>query len=150
MTIEQWGPSTWIFMHTIAEKIKSESYPVVGKQVINFIILICRNLPCPDCATHAKEFWSKVIIQNINSKQDLINLLYVFHNSVNKRRKVPSFKYENLAYYKTRGVIETFNIFARNFTTRGNMKLLNESFHRNMMLSSLRSWLMNHIQHFEL
>jgi hypothetical protein len=137
-------------MHTLAEKIKPSSYPIAGKQVINFIILICRNLPCPECSQHAKEFWAKVKIQNINSKQDLINLLFVFHNTVNKRRRVASFKYENLSYYKGRGVIETFNIFARNFTTRGNMNLINESFHRNMMLANLRSWLMNNIQHFEI
>jgi len=150
MSPNQWGPPTWIFMHTLSEKIKPSSYPIAGKQIINFIILICRNLPCPECAQHAKEFWAKVKIQNINSKQDLSNLLFVFHNTVNKRRGAKPFKYEDLSYYKERGVLESFNIFARNFTTRGNMNLINESFHRNMMLSNLRNWLMNNIQHFEL
>lgn len=150
MSPNQWGPPTWIFMHTLAEKIKDSSYPAIGKQLIHFLTSICKNLPCPECSQHAKEFWAKVKVQNINSRQDLVSLLFVFHNMVNRRKGLKPFKYEDLQYYKTRGVIETFNIFARNFTTRGNMNLINESFHRNMMLSNLRTWLMNNIQHFNL
>ncbi len=150
MSPNQWGPPTWIFMHTLAEKIKESSFPIIGKQLISNIILICRHLPCPECAQHAKEFWAKVKVGNINSGQDLKNLLYVFHNVVNKRKKLLPYKYENLNYYKTRGVIETFNIFARNYQTRGNMNLINESFHRNMALGNIKTWLMNNIQHFEL
>mgnify|MGYP003340913606 CR=1 FL=1 len=55
---------------TLAEKIKDENFANVGKQLIQFLILICRNLPCPECAQHAKEFWSKVKVQNINSRED--------------------------------------------------------------------------------
>ena len=54
-----------------------------------------------------------------------------------------------MAYYNTKNVIDTYNMFARNFNTKGNMNLINESFHRNMMLSSLRTWLMANIIHFE-
>jgi len=150
MSPNQWGPPTWIFMHTLAEKIKDSSYPAIGKQLIHFLTAICKNLPCPECSQHAKEFWAKVKVQNINSRQDLVSLLFVFHNMVNRRKGLKPFKYEDLQYYKTRGIIETFNIFARNFTTQGNMNLINESFHRNMMLSNLRTWLMNNIQHFNL
>ena len=87
---------------------------------------------------------------NIKSKTDLINLLFVFHNTVNKRARAPAFRYENLGYYNTKNVFETYNLFARNFNTRGNMKLINESFHRNMMLSSLRNWMVTNMSHFEL
>jgi hypothetical protein len=150
MSPNQWGPPTWIFIHTLAEKIKESSFQHIGKQLIQIIINICRNLPCPDCTIHAKQFWAKVNVQNLNSRDDLINLIYVFHNIVNKRKGQSMFKYEDLKYYKSRGIIETFNIFARNFTTRGNMNLINESFHRNMMLTNLRSWLMNNLIHFNL
>ena len=109
---------------------------------------ICNNLPCPECALHAKHFWAKVKTANINNKIDLINLLFVFHNIVNKRKHLPPFKYDNLQYYKTKNVIDTYNLFSRNFNTHGNMNLINESFHRNMMLASLRSWLMQNLQHF--
>jgi hypothetical protein len=135
-------------MHTLAAKIKETSFPVIGPNLILILIQICNNLPCPECSQHAKQFWSKVKTANIKSKSDLINLLFVFHNMVNKRKQLRPFKYENLQYYETRNIIETYNTFARNFNTRGNMNLINESFHRNMMLSSLRTWVMSNLSHF--
>jgi hypothetical protein len=149
MSPSYWGPSTWVFMHTLAAKIKEDSFPVIGPNLILVLIQISNNLPCPDCAKHAKEFWSKVKVANIKSKTDLVNLLFVFHNMVNKRRNVKGFKYENLKYYETKNVIETYNIFSRNFNTRGNMNLINESFHRNMMIASLKKWIMTNIIHFD-
>jgi len=150
MSPNTWGPPTWIFLHTLAEKIKEESFPIIGPNLIMAIMQICYNLPCPDCTLHAKTFWSKVKTANIRSKTDLINLLFVFHNIVNKRKNLPPFKYVDLQYYKTRNIIETHNQFARNFNTHGNMKLLNETFHRNRMLSSFKSWFMKNLYHFNL
>jgi hypothetical protein len=137
-------------MHTLAAKIKETSFPVIGPSLILVLIQICNNLPCPECAQHAKEFWSKVKTANIKTKDDLINLLFVFHNIVNKRKQLQPFKHENISYYKTRNVVHTYNSFSRNFNTRGNMNLINESFRRNIMLSSLRTWLMTNLIHFDL
>ena len=150
MSPNQWGPPTWIFMHTLAAKIKDESFPVLGQQLIMIIIQICNNLPCPECAQHAKHFWNKVKVSNIQSKNDLINLLFVFHNIVNKRKQYLPFKHTDLQFYNSKNIIETHNSFARNFNTKGNMNLINESFHRNMMLSSLKTWLMNNLVHFNM
>ena len=150
MSPSYWGPSTWIFMHTLAAKIKETSFPVIGSSLILVLIQICNNLPCPECAQHAKQFWANVKTANIKTKDDLINLLFVFHNIVNKRKQIPQFKYENLPYYNTRNIVGTYNIFSRNFNTRGNMSLINESFRRNMMLSSLRLWIMSNLNHFDL
>jgi hypothetical protein len=137
-------------MHTLAAKIKETSFPVIGPSLILVLIQICNNLPCPECAQHAKQFWSKVKTANIKTKDDLINLIFVFHNMVNKRKQLPPFKHENLPYYKTRNIVQTYNAFSRNFNTRGNMSLINDSFRRNMMLSSLRTWLMTNLIHFDL
>jgi hypothetical protein len=114
------------------------------------LIQICNHLPCPECTTHAKEFWYKVKTANIKTKMDLINLLFVFHNMVNKRKGRMPFKYENLQFYETKNLINTYNYFSRNFNTKGNMNLINESFHRSRMLSSLRTWMMTNIGHFNL
>ena len=149
MSPSTWGPSTWMFMHTLVAKIKESSFPAVGQNLIRILIQICNNLPCPECAQHAKHFWVKVKTENISSKTDLINLLFVFHNMVNKRKQYPAFKYDNLAYYDSKNVIDTYNSFSRNFNTRGNMSLISESFHRNMMLSALRTWMMKNITHFD-
>jgi len=150
MSPSYWGPSTWIFMHTLSAKIKETSFPVIGKSLIIILIQICNNLPCPECSQHARQFWSKVKTSNITTKSDIINLLFVFHNMVNKRKKQLPFKHENLRYYETRNIIETYNRFSQNFNTHGNMNLINESFHRNIMLANLRKWLMTNLVHFNI
>ena len=150
MSPSQWGPPTWIFMHTLAEKIKEDSFAIIGHNLILVIIQICNNLPCPECAQHAKQFWANVKISNIKNRTDLINLLYVFHNTVNKRKRNQLLRYPDLQYYRTRNIIETYNAFSKNFNTKGNMNLINESFHRNLMLKKLRQWLMSNIAHFNL
>jgi len=150
MSPSTWGPPTWIFIHTLAEKIKDSSFDLIGTNLIMFIMKICHNLPCETCSQHAKQFWIKVKIANIKNKTDLINLLFVFHNMVNKRKRYLPFKYIDLQYYKSRNVIETHNQFAKNFNTKGNMNLINEAFHRNMLLTTLKTWLMNNLSHFNL
>ena len=150
MSPSTWGPPTWVFMHTLAEKIKEESFPVIGHQLILILMQICNNLPCPECASHAKNFWSKVKTDNIKNKIDLINLLFVFHNMVNKRKRLPPFKYESLQYYQSKNVIDTYNLFSKNFNTKGNMNLITESFHRNIMMLSLRKWIMSSLIHFNM
>jgi hypothetical protein len=136
-------------MHTLAAKLKESSFNVIGSHLIQVFTQICNNLPCPECSQHSKLFWSKVKINNIKNKTDIINLLYVFHNIVNQRKNYKAFKYENLKYYETKNVIDTYNTFSKNFNTRGNMNLINESFHRNMMLTSLKKWMMTNINHFD-
>jgi hypothetical protein len=143
-----WGRPTWLFIHTLAEKLKDSSFPLIGQQLIGAIIQICNHLPCPECAQHAKQFWSKVKTGNIHNREDLKNILFVFHNMVNKRKQYSSFKYVDLQYYKSKNVIETYNSFAKNFNTNGNMNLINESFHRNRMLASLKKWIMINLGHF--
>jgi hypothetical protein len=150
MSPSQWGPPTWMFLHTLAEKVKDESFPIIGPQIIANIIQICSLLPCPECADHAKKFWGNVGTSNLNTKADLINLLYVFHNTVNKRKKMPAFRYDNLHYYGSKSVVESFNWFAKNFNTNGNMNFISESFHRNRFLSKLRQWFLSNIMHFHL
>ena len=150
MSPNQWGPPTWVFFHTLAAKIKDGHFETIGPQVINNIIAICGLLPCPECSVHAKQFWAKVNINKVNTKEDLINLLYVFHNTVNKRKHNRPFQYVDLQYYKTLNLIETFNNFTKNFHTRGNMNLINEAFHRSRLLGSLKNWLMSNIGQFNI
>ena len=150
MSPSQWGPPTWVFFHTLAAKIKDGHFETIGQQVIHNIIAIFGLLPCPECSVHAKQFWAKVNINKVTTKEDLINLLYVFHNTVNKRKHNRPFQYVDLQYYKTLNLIETFNNFTKNFHTRGNMNLINESFHRSRLLASLKNWLMTNISQFNI
>ena len=39
-----WGPCTWYLFHTLAEKVKEESFPLIKDSLISLIIRICSNL----------------------------------------------------------------------------------------------------------
>jgi hypothetical protein len=150
MSPSDWGPPTWIFLHTLAEKVKETSFPLISQQLIKIIIQICNNLPCPECTTHAKVFWSNVNVATIQTKQDLINLLFIFHNNVNRRKRMPLFKHEHLVNYGKLKLIQQYNNFTKKFNTNGNMNFINEAFHRKLMMISLKRWLMTNISHFNI
>ena len=38
MSPSQWGPPTWMFIHTLAEKVKEDSFAIIGNQIIVNII----------------------------------------------------------------------------------------------------------------
>ena len=82
----KWGKPTWYFLHTLAEKVKTENFDKIKNQLLNIIYSICCNLPCPTCATHAQAYLNKINFKNITSKDQLKNILYVFHNSLNKQK----------------------------------------------------------------
>lgn len=149
-SISLWGPSTWIFFHTLAEKIKEDKFIIIKSELHNILLQISYNLPCPDCANHAKIFWSKVNFNNVNTKTDLKNILFTFHNIVNKRKNKQLYKYEDLNNYKNNQLIQSFNNFIKNFHTHGNMKLINESWRRTILLLQIKKWFLKNLQNFEL
>ena len=89
MSINIWGPSTWILFHTLIEKLTDDGFDKIGLPLFTYIKRICRNLPCPDCAQHASYFLSQINLANIKTKHDLKTTIYIFHNNVNKRKNKP-------------------------------------------------------------
>ena len=57
---EIWGPPIWILFHTLSEKIDDIAYNKLYLQLFNFIVRICKFLPCPDCSTHASNILAKI------------------------------------------------------------------------------------------
>jgi len=146
-----WGPPTWTFLHTLAEKIKESEFVNIKQQLIFNIILICKNLPCPDCTQHATHFWTHVVnLSTIVKKQDLINVLYSFHNMVNARKRYKRYRFEQMNVYNKKHLIATFNEFMKHFHTKGNMNQINESFHRQKALRQIKTWLMTNASKFDL
>ena len=148
MSPKQWGGPIWTLYHVLAEKIKEEHYSTTYREIFSQIYQISSLLPCNECSTHAKHFLSKINVENLKTKTDLINMLYVFHNSVNSRTQSKMFKYEDLEKYKTLHIISTFNNFSKVFNTNGNMKLITENFHRKQFLINFKKWLMQNISKF--
>ena len=148
MSTNVWGPPTWILFHTLIAKLTDDGFNTVGLQLFNYIKRICNNLPCPDCAQHATQFLSKVNMGTIKTKEDLRNTMYIFHNMVNKRKNKPMYHVNDLEKYKSNNSIERYNNFIAHFKTKGNMKLLADSFQRKLLINDFKKWMMFNIRFF--
>jgi len=149
MSPNKWGPPIWTFFHTLAEKINPDKFQQIFPQLFNFIFRICRVLPCPDCSLHAVQFLSKVNPAGIKNKDDFRNIMCFFHNIVNRRKQKALFNTINLtSVYGNNNIVVAYNNFVSVFHTKGNMKLLAETFQRKLVLTDFKKWFLNNVQHF--
>jgi hypothetical protein len=148
--IEVWGPTTWKLFHCLAEKIKiqHESNQSICIQLFQVIKQICGALPCPDCSMHATHSLKNISNGEINTRQKLVNILYLFHNSVNRRKKKHLYNYSNINIYRTYNLLQVFRQFLSVFHTQGNMQQLTESFRRQMVIKNVKGWFYDNIRFF--
>ena len=144
-----WGPPIWTLLHTMAEKIHEEDFNKLIPKMFGLIKRICSYLPCPDCSQHATQFLAKLKPQQIATKLEFKNTLYLFHNMVNARKQKPLFNYGNINAYQSLNIANVFNNFVAVYNTKGNMKLLTESFQRALIVKDLRRWLMTNHESFK-
>jgi len=145
---EVWGPAVWSLFHTLAEKVNENAYPYIAKQLFNLIVRICRFLPCPECSIDASNFLAKIRIENLKTKADFKQTFYLFHNYVNAKKRKPMFNFGSLSVYQRYRLVPIVNNFISCYNTKGNMKLLNESFQRQFVLKDFRSWFSANIKAF--
>ena len=146
----KWGAPTWYLFHTLAEKVKEDSFPLIRKELLDIIFTICTNLPCPDCANHATRFMQAVNYDTILTKDDFKELLFRFHNSVNAKKGFPIFDRSELdnMYAKANTTNIILN-FYNNFKTK-TMKVTTNSFYRTTSFNNIKSWLYRMITlHFD-
>ena len=114
--VNRWGQPTWFMLHTLAEKVKHDSFPAIRKELLNMIYTICNNLPCPICRSHALDYLNSVNYNTIMTKDQLKRILFDFHNSVNLRKNYPLFPMEEVnAKYSTAitdKIIQNFMFFS--------------------------------------
>ena len=108
-----WGRATWIFLHTMAEKINPDFYKRNRYMILDMVKKICYNLPCPYCASHATQFMNTVKPDSVPNKREFRAMLYVFHNSVNKRTGKPQYDHRYLIEHRRRNM----GIVLQNFIT---------------------------------
>jgi len=146
----KWGEPTWFMFHTIAEKIKPEQYAQYRGELLNIIQTVSNTLPCPICATHATQYTKNITEAQIATKTDFQNMLWSFHNSVNQRKGLPIFPYEQLhvKYSKanTRMVIQRF--IEVHSDKHAGFRMIADDFYRNRITNFLRSWFLNNIHVF--
>jgi len=143
-----WGPAVWTLFHTLIAKINEDAYSRVSPGMFNTIVRICKFLPCPDCSAHASTFLAKVNPQTLKTKTDFKNTFFWFHNSVNHRKNKGHFNYHQLEVYNNYHLIGVVNNFIGKYNTKGNMKLLAESFQRQMVIKQFKSWFTGSIRAF--
>ena len=138
---EIWGPAVWNLFHTLIEQLNENAFQIIAPQMYEQFVRICKFLPCPDCASDATNFLAKVNFKNnIKSKLEFRNTFYLFHNWVNAKKRKPLFNYGNISIYSKYNIIVVINKFLSVYHTKGNMKMLNESFQRSLIVSTFRSW----------
>jgi hypothetical protein len=148
----KWGEPTWFLFHTLSEKIKDEKFASLKPELLKLFYSICVNLPCPDCANHAKAYMDKINFNIIQNKEQLINLFFVFHNNVNARKGFPLFKYEDIHDKYSKAI--TVNIiqnFLQAFSQKNkNVHMIANDMHRKRLIITITSWFDKNIQYFNL
>ena len=117
----KWGQPVWFFFHTIAEKVKPESFAIIRMELLQLVTSICKNLPCPTCSQHAVTYLANTNINTIQTKDQLIDFFYTFHNDVNKRKGFAQFPRELLQEKYSKA--NTLNIINHFFQIRTKTKL---------------------------
>ena len=145
---EVWGPAVWTLFHTLAEKINVNAYPAVFPSLFNMIIKISKFLPCPECSNDASIFLAKVKVSELKTKESLKAMLCIFHNTVNAKKRKPIFSYSNIGVYGKYNLIRVINNFISQYQTKGNMKLLTESFQRQFIIKDFKNWFQKTIKAF--
>jgi len=147
----KWGEPVWFFFHTIAEKVKPESFPTIRMELLKLITSICRNLPCPTCSEHATQYLANTNINAIKTKEELIEFFYVFHNEVNKRKGFAQFPRELLREkYSKANTLNIINYFLVKLLDKSySIRMIAEDFHRKRLVEEIKQWLSNNSQHFQ-
>ena len=147
-----WGQPTWVLLHTLAHKVKDDAYPLLRQQLNDLVIRICTNLPCPMCANHATEYLQRINFDAIQTKKDLKDLIFQFHNAVNIRKSYAQFSYADLdnkyASANTLAVIQHFfSIFQQSHNNGAQINV--NTFSKNRVIQYMQTWFRQNIQAFD-
>jgi len=146
----KWGKPTWYLLHTLAEKVKDENFPSVRKDLLDIIYSICTNLPCPDCANHARVYLDGINFNTIQTKEDLKLMLFIFHNTVNKKKGYAIFTQEELdSMYASAITINIIQNFMAAYLVKNSapQMIANDMFRRRI-IGNAQDWLTKNMEKF--
>jgi hypothetical protein len=145
---EIWGPAVWALFHTLIEKMDPNAYPHVIPSMFGIIVRICKYLPCPECSTDSSNFLGKLKLTDYKTKDQFKDMFYLFHNWVNAKKRKPLYNHTNMNKYSDYNLILVINNFIAKYNTKGNMKLLTESFQRSFVIKDLITWFKHYSRAF--
>ena len=95
---------------------------------------------------------NKINFNTIQNKEQLKDMLFIFHNEVNKRKFVPLFSREDLeSKYRlanTVPVIQNFMVHFRN--KHASIHMIANDMHRGRISNIMSEWFNNNIKYFDL
>jgi len=146
-----WGQPTWFLFHTLAHKVKTDTFVTIRKQLLDVIYTISINLPCPTCAEHAKRYLDGINFQNIQTQEQLKRMLFDFHNSVNSLKKYPVFLYADLDDKYTHAITRNIMLnFMSHFEKKTkSIRLIADDMHRQRIVAILKSWFSDNLKWFD-
>jgi len=147
----KWGEPTWFLFHTIAEKIRPEYFTLLRKDLFDMIHQICSNLPCPICATHAKQYLASTNFATIQSKDHLRFFFHKFHNEVNQRKGFAIFPLDELsAKYEKANTVNMIHNFITYFEDKSphSHRMISDNLYRQRIVSVIKLWFNKNIQYF--
>ena len=101
MSKDIWGHITWLLFHAIAEKVKPEYFGQVRDPLIQFVVGMCRLLPCAVCSDSASQHMSRVEFKNIRTSEEFKLFMFAFHNQVNMDLGAPCANIDVLDRYRS-------------------------------------------------
>lgn len=146
-----WGEPIWFLFHTLAEKVKKESFPVIREELLQNIYTICSYLPCPSCANHATEYLNTINFNTIRSKDDFILMIFAFHNEVNSRKGFDAFDISELSKkYSAAVTINIIRNFMNTFEKRSKSnRMISTEYHKRNYIIRFKQWMNSNINHFD-
>ena len=155
--IKDWGPPVWYFLHVFCARIDEKQLMINKKSIFNFLMQIVCNLPCPDCSFHARQYFLKLNFENLHTKNQLIEVIFNFHNDVSARvhNKNPNFKKEGieiLNQYKNSNVKDAFRKYHAEWTKASSIKnviAMTSTFSRNKFMDDTIKWIKGNLHLFE-
>lgn len=107
-----WGPSAWLFLHTITFNYPDNPTNQDKNNYYNFFNNLKYILPCEKCKKHYVENFNKYNLEEIlNSKDNLIKWLIDIHNEVNKDTGKKTWSYDEV--YKKYDSLHNTNMINR-------------------------------------
>ena len=98
-----WGPTAWLFLHTITFNYPNNPTNNDKLNYKNFFYLLSDIIPCNYCKHNFKIHMKKLPIEDaLNNKNSLVKWLFNIHNLTNKHLNKNIFTYKQfISKYKT-------------------------------------------------
>ena len=147
----KWGEPTWIFFHTLAEKVDATHFTKIRVELLNTIYSICANLPCPVCSVHATEYLNSTNFNNIQTKQQFKDFMFQFHNVVNNRKGYALYNYVDLdpKYSRANTINIIHNFFGYYQDRSPGIHMIANDMYRQNLVKKIKQWFNANIQYFE-